>query len=70
MESVNLLMVCASAFVGVFLLLIFLSLVMKVLTAVFPQKTAESDAAVLAAVASAVSSAYPGTKITKIEEIK
>lgn len=70
MESVNLLMVCASAFVGVFLLLIFLSLVMKLITAVFPQKTAESDVAVLAAVASAVSSAYPGTKITKIEEIK
>lgn len=70
MESVNLLMVCASAFVGVFLLLIFLSLVMKVITAVFPQKTAESDVTVLAAVASAVSSAYPGTIITKIEEIK
>ncbi|MEE9555409.1 MAG: hypothetical protein V3W18_14070 [candidate division Zixibacteria bacterium] len=70
METVNLVMVCASAFVGVFLLLSFLALVMKAITAVFPQKSAGSDAAILAAVASTVSSAYPGTKITKIEEIK
>jgi hypothetical protein len=63
-------MVCTSAFVGVFLLLAFLALIMKAIMAIFPSKMGGTDSAVLAAVASAVSSAYPGTKITKIEEIK
>jgi hypothetical protein len=70
MGSPNLLLICASAFAAVFLLLAFLSLVMRAIIAVFPQKLSGDDAAVYAAVAAAVGSAYPGTKITRFEEIK
>jgi hypothetical protein len=66
----NLLLICASAFAAVFLLLAFLSLVMRIMIAVFPQKKASGDPAVYAAVAAAASAAYPGTKITRFEEIK
>jgi hypothetical protein len=66
----NLLIICASAFVGVFLLLTFLALVMRVIILLFPQKSAGGDAALMAAVVSAVSTAFPGTRITNIEEKK
>lgn len=66
----NLVMICASAFAAVFLLLAFLSLVMRIIITVFPQKSSQGDAAMLAAVAATVSAIYPGTKITRVEEIK
>ena len=69
--DVDLLTICLSAFVAVFLLLSALAVVMRVLIVVFPQRVADdSDAAVLAAVTSAVTAAYPGTKVTKVEEIR
>ncbi len=70
MGSIDLLMICASAFVGVFLLLALLALVMRIIMVVFPQKAQGTDAAVVAAVAAAISTAYPGIRITNIEEIK
>ena len=70
MESFNLLGICAVAFVAVFLLLSILALIMKAIIVVFPQKVAGVDAVVVAAVSSVVSIVYPGTKITRIEEIK
>jgi hypothetical protein len=70
MGSIDLLMICASAFVGVFLLLSLLAIVMRLIMVVFPQRAKATDAAVLAAVAAAVSAGYPGTRITNIEEIK
>lgn len=66
----NLLMICISSFTAVFALLAFLAAVMKILMHVFPEKVAKTDAAVLAAVTTAISAFYPGTKITKVEEIK
>ena len=70
MESFNLLGICAVAFVAVFLLLSILALIMKAIIVVFPQKAAGVDAVVVAAVSSVVSIVYPGTRITRIEEIK
>jgi hypothetical protein len=68
MGSPDILTVCASAFIAVFILLALLSLVMRALIAVFPQLTSSSDVAVLAAVSAAVAAAYPGVRISKIEE--
>jgi hypothetical protein len=44
--------------------------VMRIIITVFPQKSSQGDAAMLAAVAATVSTIYPGTKITRVEEIK
>ncbi|UCC79874.1 MAG: hypothetical protein JSW64_00540 [Candidatus Zixiibacteriota bacterium] len=66
----NLLVICTSAFAAVFLLLAFLSLVMRIIITVFPKQLSKDDAAVFAAVATTVSTVYPGTKITRFEEIK
>ncbi len=69
MGQPDLLMVCVSAFLAVFLMLSALAGVMRVLIAVFPERTSIStDAAILAAVTAAVSAAYPGAKISTIEE--
>ena len=68
----DLLATCAVAFLAVFVLLAFLAFVQRMLVVMFPvppaMVTEEPDAAVLAAVATVVSAAYPGTRITNIEE--
>jgi hypothetical protein len=66
--EVDLLVICALAFVGVFVLLAFLALVMRVLVSIFPELVEDSDAAVVAAMAAVVSTIYPGTKVTKVQE--
>ncbi|MCP4580596.1 MAG: hypothetical protein GY839_03205 [candidate division Zixibacteria bacterium] len=66
----ELLLICASAFAAVFILLSVLALLMKLIIVVFPAKAVQIDTAMMAAVATVVSSIYPGTKLTKIEEIK
>ena len=68
MESPDLLMVCVSALLAVFVLLTLLALVMRGLIAVFPEKTGKADPAMLAAVASVAAAVFPGSKITKVEE--
>jgi len=70
LESLDLLLICISAFVSVFCLLAGLALVMRIIIFVFPQKEAAVDAAMIAAITSTVSALYPGTSITKVEEIK
>ncbi len=70
MGSPDLLMICLSAFVAVFVLLSVLAVVMRVIIVLFPQKVASTDTAVIAAAASVVSTLYPGTTVTKVEEIK
>jgi hypothetical protein len=70
MGSLELLFICLSAFISVFILLALLALVMRIIIVLFPEKLAGTDSAMLAAVATAVSAVYPGTKITKVEEIK
>ncbi|UCD64495.1 MAG: hypothetical protein JSW34_03415 [Candidatus Zixiibacteriota bacterium] len=70
MESVNLLVICVSAFAVVFFTLTMLALVMRLIMAVFPEKVLASDSAVVVAIASVASAVYPHAKVTKVEEIK
>jgi hypothetical protein len=70
MGSPDLLLICVSSFAAVFLLLSVLALVMRALMALFPHRTDLTDTAMLAAVAAAVSAAYPGATITRIEETR
>jgi hypothetical protein len=66
----NLLAICGSAFVAVFALLTFLAVVMRLLMAAFPEKVGGIDPAVIAAVSSATAFAFPGTKVTRVEETR
>lgn len=68
MHQPDLLVICTAAFTAVFLLLSLLAVMMRGLIALFPEDTTGIDAATVAAVTVAVSSAYPGMKITNIEE--
>ena len=70
MNQPELLVICLSAFVAVFLLLSFLAVVMRVLINVFPEKVGGIDSATIAAVTAAAAYAFPGTKVTKVEEIR
>ena len=70
MAQPNLLVICLSAFVAVFLLLSFLAVVMRVLIAAFPEKVGGIDSATIAALTAAAAYAFPGTKVTKVEEIR
>jgi len=66
----NLLFVCLSAFIAVFVLLSILAISMRLILRIFPEKESKTDAAVLAVVSTSMQSIYPGTIITKIEEAK
>lgn len=70
MNPPDLLVVSLSAFAAVFLLLSFLAVVMRILIAVYPEKIGGIDAATIAAVSAAAAYVFPGTKVTKVEEIK
>jgi hypothetical protein len=43
---------------------------MRLILVVFPQREAAADAAMVAAVSAVMTNLYPGTKVTKVEEIK
>lgn len=66
----NMLLICVSAFIAVFVLLALLALAMRSLIAVFPERLVKVDPALLAAVSATVSAVFPGTKITRVEEEK
>jgi hypothetical protein len=70
MNPPDLLVVSLSAFAAVFLLLSFLAVVMRVLIAMYPEKTEGLDAATVAAISAAAAYVFPGTKVTKVEEIR
>jgi hypothetical protein len=70
MNQPELLVICISAFVAVFVLLGFLAVVMRVLIAAFPEKVSGIDSATIAALTAAATYVFPGTKVTKVEEIK
>ena len=66
----DLLLYCVTAFIAVFVLLTVLAVVMRLITQVFPEHVPGEDIAMIAAVASVVSTLYPGGVITKVEEVK
>lgn len=68
MGTENLPQICVIAFLSVFCLLTFLAVAMRVITAVFPERVARIDAAVVAAISTSVATLLPGSTITKIEE--
>lgn len=70
MESINLLSICAIAFAAVFLILIVLAVLMRLIISLFPQRTDHADQNLIAAVSTVAAHVYPGTIITKIEEIR
>ena len=76
MESIDLLTVCISAFIAVFGLLTILALIMRLILVAFPEReipqpaVAATDGAVIAAVTTVISNLYPGTKISKVEEVE
>ncbi len=70
MNPPDLLVISLSAFVAVFLLLAFLAIVMRLLMSAYPQKAGGLDSATLAALTAAAAYAFPGTRLTKVEEIR
>jgi hypothetical protein len=69
MTETSLLVICIAAFIAVILLLSLLAGIIRVLTAIFPVVEG-TDAALIAAISAAAARAYPGTKITNIQEYK
>jgi hypothetical protein len=67
MTEPNLLIICAAAFIAVIVLLSLLAGIIRILTLLFPVPD-DADAALIAAITSAHAGAYPGTRITRIEE--
>lgn len=70
MEIPEVYVICAIAFLVVFLILAILAFVMRIIMLAFPEKKAGADSAMIAAVMAAVQTIFPGMKITKLEERK
>jgi uncharacterized protein (UPF0333 family) len=68
MNEPSFLAVCFVGVVTVFVLLGALAVVFRIIALAFPVRANTNDAAVLAAVAAAAQRAYPGTKVTRVEE--
>ena len=70
MHLTNLLAVSFTAFIAVFLLLGVLALVMNLITSIFPQVRRAIAKEHLAAITTTLYTIIPGSKVTRIEEIK
>ena len=68
MADTNLLTVCGTAFVAVFVLLAILALVIRLITLAFPLRWERDDAALAAAISTVAATVYPGVRVTRIEE--
>jgi hypothetical protein len=69
LDQLSFIAVCGLVLLTVFALLSVLALSMWAITLAFPEQPAGLDAALVAAVASAVSSVAPGSRLVRIEEI-
>lgn len=70
MNEPDVLGISVIAFGVVFALLSLLAVVMRGLTALFPEPDDQPDGAVIAAVSAAAAEAYPGTRVTDIREVR
>ena len=73
MPDTSLLTVCAVAALCVFVVLSFLAGVIQLLNLAFPPPAAPqgaADPAIVAAVTQAVQASRPGTRVTRIEELR
>ena len=68
MNPHDLLSICAASFLGVFIILAALAVIMRLILVVFPQRESVTEEAVLAAIATTYKTHYPGTRITRVEE--
>ena len=64
----ELLVVCATAFLAVIVLLTVLAGAIHLITRLFPQPRSGVDPALVAAIGSAVAATVPGARVTRIEE--
>jgi hypothetical protein len=73
MPEPSLVVICGVAFLAVFCVLTGLAAAMRILTLVFPELEESIDSiepAVIAAITEGVKAAYPGTRVSQIEEVK
>ncbi len=70
MGNFDFLLICVLSLAFVFLLLSILSLTILLITIIFPEKSQDDDSAVIAAITTHLSRAYPKLHIKKIEGIK
>jgi Ni/Fe-hydrogenase subunit HybB-like protein len=70
MDMHNLLFISISAFIAVFFVLSVIAIFMRIILLVFPESKSDNDTAIFAAIGATVSTLFPGSKITKIEEEK
>ncbi len=68
MPDLLLVNVCLTTFGVVFGVLAALAAVMHVITVIFPMRSAKGDPALVAAISSSVTSLFPNSRVTRIEE--
>ncbi len=68
MPEANILSMCLTAFVSVFVLLLSLALCIRLIRLLFPEQESDNDAVLAAAIATVVSSVYNGARVTSIQE--
>lgn len=70
MFSPDLLLICGTAFIAVFIMLAFLAIIMRLIIFFFPQKEEGTDTAMIAAVTTTYNLLFPNSTIKNIEEKK
>jgi len=73
MPTPNPFVICSIAFLAVFVVLTVLAAVMRVLIVLFPpvdESPGGIEPALVTAITEGVKAAYPGTKVTGIEEVR
>lgn len=70
MENSEFLLNCILSLAIVFIVLSILSISIRLLITIFPEKSSADDAAVIAAITTHLGRVYPHSKITKTEEQK
>lgn len=68
MHEIEIVKLCLIAFGVVFAVLGGMALFMRLLVALLPQREEPGDAAVVAAISTAVATLIPGARVTRIEE--
>lgn len=69
MDEMSLVTICATAFIAVFVLLVILAVVIRLIVVALPSRDRADDAVWAAAISVAVATIYPGTRVSRIEEV-
>ena len=68
MVEADLLIICGTAFLAVFVILVILAIVIRLICMAFPLRGDSDDAALVAAIGTAAATIYPGARVTRIKE--